>query len=77
MSMAVAAIAAVAVMATIPMVSIEAGLGVTLVVPPPSVAEEERREARLPVSPSGGAHDSPTWLELEGSGGAVARLEVE
>ena len=58
-------------MAVIPMVS-----GVTLVVPPPLVEEEERREAGLPVSPSGGAHGSPAWSELEGSRGTTAKPKV-
>ena len=70
-------VAAAAVMAAIPMVLAEARSGLTLVVPPPPVVKEERREAGLPVSPSGGAHGLPTWLELEGSGRAMARLEVE
>ena len=52
-------------MAVIPMVMAEAGSEVTLVVPPPSVAEGKRREARLRVSPD--------WSELEGVGGAMAR----
>ena len=38
--------------------------------------EEERREIRLPASPGGGAHGSPAWSELEGSGGNAARPEV-
>ena len=63
-------------MAAIPVVSVEAGSGVTLVVPPPLVVQEEKREARLPVSLGGGAHGSPTWSELEGSRGAMARVEV-
>ena len=49
-----------AMMAAIPVVSVEAGSGVTLVVPPLPIAEEERREAGLPVSPDGGAHGLPT-----------------
>ena len=53
------------------------GLEVTLVVAPLMVAEEERRETGLPVSPGGGAHGSPAWSELVGSGGTASRLEVE
>ena len=64
-------------MAVIPVVTAKAGSEVTLAVPPPMVAEEERREGGLPISPGGGAHGSPTWLELERSRGAMARLEVE
>ena len=64
-------------MAAIPVVSVEAGSGVTLVVPPPLVVQEEKREARLPVSLGGGAHGSPTWSELEGAEGAMTRPEVE
>ena len=67
----------VAMMAVIPVVTVEAGSEVTLAVPPPPVMEEERREFRLPISPSGGAHGSPAWSELEGSRGAIARIEVE
>ena len=48
---------------------------VTLAVPPPIVVEEERRETGLPTSPSGGAHGSPAWSELEGSGGTAAEPE--
>jgi len=70
-----AAVAA-AVMATIPVVTVEAGSEVTLAVPPPMVTEEERRESGLPILPGGGAHGSPAWSELEGSGGTTARLEV-
>ena len=66
-----------AVMAAIPMVMAKVGLEVTLAVPPSMVAEEERRETRLPISPGGGAHGSPSWLELEGFRGATARPEVE
>ena len=67
---------AVTVMAVIPVVMVEVGLEVTLVVPPPMVVEEERRETRLPVSPGGGAHGSPAWSELEGLGGTMARPKV-
>ena len=63
-------------MAVIPMVMTVAESEVTLTVPPLMVAEE-RRETRLPVSPGRGAHGSPSWSELEGSGGDVARPEVE
>jgi len=64
-------------MVAIPMVMAEVGSKVTVAVPPPSVVEEERREARLPILPDGGAHGSPTWSELEGSEETAARLEVE
>ena len=50
---------------------------VTLEVPPRPVVEEERMEAGLPVLPSGGAHGSPAWSELEGAGGATTGPEVE
>ena len=50
----------------IPMVMAEIGLEVTLAIPPPTAAVEERRETRLPASPDGGTHGSPSWLELEG-----------
>ena len=68
-------VAAAVVMAVIPMVMAEVGLEVTLVVPPPTVVEE-RRETGLPALPGGGAHGSPAWSELEGSGGTTARPEV-
>ena len=68
---------AVAMMAAIPVVTVEARLEVTLAFPPPLVVEEERRETGLTISPDGGAHGSPTWSELEGSGGAATRPEVE
>jgi len=67
---------AAAVMVAVPMVTAEARSEVTLVVPPPTVAEEMRRETRLPASPSGGVHGSPAWSELEGSRGTAARPEV-
>ena len=59
------------------MVTMEVGSEVTLAIPPPTAMEEERRETRLPASPGGGAHGSPSWSELEGSAGDVARPEVE
>ena len=68
--------AAAAVMVAIPMVMAKVRLQVTLVVPPPIVAEEERRETRLSALPGGGAHGSPAWSELEGLGGTMARPEV-
>ena len=58
------------------MVTTEVGSEVTLAVPPPIVMEEEWRETRLPASPGGGAHGSPAWSELEGSGGTTDRPEV-
>ena len=64
-------------MVAIPMVTAEVRSEVTLMVPHPMVVEEERRETGLPVLPDGGTHGSPAWSELEGSGGAVARPEVE
>ena len=64
------------IMAVICVVMAEAGSEVTLTFPPPLVMEE-RWETRLPVLPGGGAHGLPAWSELEGSGGAMARLEVE
>ena len=64
-------------MAVIPVVMAEVGLEVTLEIPPLTIAEEERRETGLPISPNGGAHGSPTWSELEGSEGVTARPEVE
>ena len=70
------AAAAVVVMVAIPMVMLEVGSEVTLVIPPPIVVEEERRETRLPTSPGGGAHGLPSWLELEGPRGYVARPKV-
>ena len=65
------------VMAAIPMVMTEVRSGVTLVVPPPMVAKEERRETGLPVLPSEGAHGSSACSELEGFRGTTARPEVE
>jgi len=69
--------AAMAVMAAISMVIAEVGSEVTLVIPPPIAAVEERRETGLPASPGRGTHGSPSWSELEGSGGDVAKPEVE
>ena len=74
--MSMAAVAMV-VMAAIPVVTAEVKSEVTLAVPPLTVVEEERRETRLPISHSGGVHGLPTWSELEGSGGATTRPEVE
>ena len=71
------AAAVAAVMVVIPVVMVEVGSEVTLVIPPPTATTEERRETRLPASPSGGTHNSPSWLEMEGSGGDMARPEVE
>ena len=65
-----------AVMAMILVVMAVVGLEVTLAIPPPIATEEERGEIGLPASPSGGVHGSPAWLEIEGSGGAMARLKV-
>jgi len=58
-------------------VTTEVGSDVTLAIPPPTDMMEERRESRPPASPGGGTHGSPSWLEPEGSGGDVARPEVE
>ena len=49
----------------------------TLAIPPPTATTEERREIGPPASPGGGTHGSPSWSELEGSGGDPARLDVE
>jgi hypothetical protein len=68
---------AVAVMAVIPMVTVEVRSEVTLVVCPLIVVEEERRETELPISPGGGAHTLPTWSKLEGFGGTMTKLKVE
>jgi len=68
---------AAAMMVVIPMVMTEARSEVTLMVPPPLVVEADKRETTLPVSPYRGAHGSPTWSELEGARGAMARPEVE
>ena len=69
--------AAATVMAAIPVVMAEVGSEVTLAIPPPTATMEERRETGLSASPSGGTHGSPSWSELEGSGGDVARPEAE
>ncbi|XP_066354809.1 uncharacterized protein [Miscanthus floridulus] len=37
---------------------------------------EERRETGLPASLGEGTHESPSWSELSGLGGDMARLEV-
>ena len=66
-----------AVMAVIPVVMVEVGLEVTLAIPSPIAMAEERRETRLPASPGGGTHGSPSWSELEVSGGDAARPEAE
>ena len=49
----------------------------TLATPPPTVMVEERRETRLPASPVGGTHGSPSWSELLRLGGDAARPKVE
>ena len=59
------------------MATVEVGSKVTLVIPPPTVTVEERRETRLPALPGGGTHGSPSWSELEGSRGDAARLEAK
>ena len=64
-------------MAANPVVTTDVGSEVTLVIPPPTAMAEEMRETRLPASPGGGTHGSPSWSELEGSGGDVARPEAE
>ena len=64
--------AAVVVMAVIPVVMVEVGSEVTLMIPPAPVAVEERRETALPASPGEGTHGSPSWSELEVSGGNAA-----
>jgi len=63
-------------MAAIPMVTVEVESEVTLMVPPPMAAGEERRETGLPALPGGGAHGSPAWSEIEGFRGAMAKPEV-
>ena len=65
------------VMAVNPMAMAEDGSEVTLAIPPPTAMVEEKRETGLPALPGGGTHGSPSWSELEGSGGDVARLEAE
>ena len=65
------------VIAAIPVVTIEVGSEVTLAIPPPTSVAKERRETGLPASPSGGTHGSPSWSELEASGGDMARPEVD
>ena len=74
--MSMAAVAMV-VMAVIPMVMVELGLEVTLVIHSPITAIEERRETGLPASPGGGTHGLPSWSELEGTGGDAARQKAE
>jgi len=64
-------------MAMIPVAMAEAGLEVTLAIPPTPAVVEERRETMLPTLPSGGTHGSPSWSELEGLGGDAARLEAK
>jgi len=71
-----AAVAAT-VMVVIPVVMAEVGSEVTLAIPPPTATTEERRETGLPASLGGGTHGSPSWSELEGLGGDMARPEVE
>ena len=65
------------VMAVFPMATVEVGSEVTLVIPPPIAMVEERRKTGLPTLPDGGTHCSPSWLELEGLGGDMARPEEE
>ena len=71
------AAAAVEVMAAILMPMVEARSEVTLVIPPAPTVVKEREEIGLPASPGGGTHGSPSWSELSGSGGDLARLDVE
>ena len=62
----VASMVVVAVMAVIPMVTVEVGSEVTLAIPPPIATAEEGRGNGLPASPGEGTHGSPSWSELEG-----------
>lgn len=45
----------------VPVAAIGLASAATLVIPSPPGAEEERRDARLPASPGGGAHGLPGW----------------
>ena len=71
------ATATAVVMAAIPMAMVVVGLEVTLEIPPLRGAAEERRETELPTSPGRGTHGSPSWSELEASGGDAVRPEAE
>jgi len=71
------AAAAAVVMVAIPVAILEVRSEVTLAIPPPTAMAEERRETGLPASLGGGTHGSPSWSELEGSGGDTARPEAE
>jgi len=66
-----------AVMLAILVATTVVGSEVTLTVPPPIVTAKERREIGLPASPGGGTHGSPSWSELERSGGDAARPKGE
>ena len=69
--------AAAAVMGAIPVATMEVGLEVTLAIPPPTATIGVKRETEHPGSLGGGTHSSPSWSELEVSGGDMARLEGE
>ena len=68
-SIASAAAVVVIVLVAIPVVTVEAASEVSLAAPPPPATVEEERETRLPTSPGGGPHGSPSRSEPEVLGG--------
>jgi len=59
------------------LVTTKAASVVTLVAPPPLAMTEEERETRLPASPGGGPHGSPSRSEPEVLGVDAARLKAK
>ena len=69
--------AAVSALVAIPVLTARVASEVTLVAPPPPATAEEERETKLPTSPGGGLHGSPSWLEPKAPGENVAGTESE
>jgi len=68
------AVAAVLVAIPVPMVGVTSE--VTLAAPPLSVAVEETREGKLPISPGGGTHGVSLPSEPKAPEGRVAGMEL-
>ncbi|XP_066373781.1 uncharacterized protein [Miscanthus floridulus] len=69
-------IAAVTLLAAIPVPMVEATSEVTLTAPPSLVVVEETRGGELPTSPGGGLHDLSLPSEPKALEGSVARTEL-
>jgi len=71
------AAAATTVLAAILVATVEARSEVTLAILPAPTVVEEGRQTGLPALLGRGTHSSPSWSELEVSGGGAARLEAK